>query len=84
MKEILEEIPFLGSQLVPESRCHMVSLALSLAFFISGQGYATYRKTLGKGLGFGVVSEKPYLQIVGLALQHIKEILNDMCKDAKM
>ena len=83
MKETLEEIPFLSSKLVAESRYHIVSLALSLAFFISGQGYATYRKTLGKGLGLGVVSEKPYLQIVGLALPHIKEILDEMCKDAK-
>ena len=47
----VEEIPFLSSQLAAESRRHIVSLALSLAFFISGQGYASYRKTLGKGLG---------------------------------
>lgn len=38
---------------------------------------------MGKGLGLGVVSEKPYLQIVGLALPHVKEILNEMCEDAK-
>ena len=46
------------SVLAAESRCHLVSLALSLSFFISGQGYASYRKTLGKGLGLGVVSEE--------------------------
>ena len=79
----LEEIPFQSSQLAAESRRQIVSLALCLAFFISGQGYTSYRKTLGKGLGVGVVSEKPYLQIVGLALPHIKEILDEMCEDAK-
>jgi len=79
----VEEIPFLSSQLAAESRRHIMSLAPSLAFFISGQGYASYRKTLGKGLGLGVVSKKPDLQIVGLALPHIKQIFDDMCEDTK-
>ena len=35
-----------------------------------------YRKTLGKGLGLGVVTANPYLQIEGFALPHIKEILD--------
>ena len=43
-----------------------MSLAISLAFFISGHGYATYRKTLGRGLRLGIVSEKPYLEVVDL------------------
>ena len=56
-----EEITYISSQLAAESRRHLVSLALSLSFFISGQGYASCRKTLGKGLGLGVVSEKPFI-----------------------
>lgn len=60
-----------------------MSLALSLAFFISGQGYALYHKTLGKGLGLGVVSEKPCLEVVDLALPYIKKILDKLCEDAK-
>jgi len=61
-----EEINYISSQLAAQSRRHLVSLALSLSFFISGQGYASYRKTLGKGLGLGVVSQKPFLKVVDL------------------
>lgn len=60
-----------------------MSLTLSLAFFVSGHGYASYRKTLGKGLGLGIVSEKPFLEIIDLAFPHIKEVLDEMCDDAK-
>ena len=80
----IAEIPFQSSQLAADSRRQMVSLALSLAFIISGHGYASYRKTLGKSLGLGVLSEKPFLQVVSLALPHIKEILDEMCKEAKV
>jgi len=79
-----EEINYISSQLAAESRHHLVSLALSLSFFISGHGYASYRKTLGKGSGLGVVSEKPFLEVVDLALTYIKEILEELCKDAKL
>lgn len=79
-----EEISYISSQLAAESRRHLVSLALSLSFFISGRGYASYRKTLGKGLGLGVVSEKPFLEVVDLALPYIKEILEKLCEDAKL
>ena len=60
-----------------------MSLALSLAFFVSGHGYASYRKNLGKGLELGIVSEKPFLEIIDLAFPHIKEVLDVMCDDAK-
>ena len=78
-----EEVDYRSSQLALNNRRQMVSLALSLAFFISGHGYAAYRKTLGKGLGLGVLSEKPYLEIIGVALPHIKNILDEMCEEAK-
>lgn len=74
-----EEISYISSQLAAQSRRHLVSLALSLAFFVSGQG-----KTLGKGLGLGVVSEKPFLEVTDLALPHIKAILDGVCEDAKL
>ena len=61
-----ETIDYQSSQLALDSRRHMVSLALSLAFFISGHGYASYRKTLGKGLGLGVLSDKPFLEAIDL------------------
>ena len=66
-----------------DSRRQIASSALSLAYFISGHGYAGYRKTLGRGLRIGVTSEKPFLEGMGLALPHIKEMLDEMCDDAK-
>ena len=60
-----------------------MSLALSLAFFISGHGYASYRKTLGRGLGLGILSDKLFLDVIDLAFPHIKDILDDMCEEEK-
>ena len=78
-----ESIHYQSSQLALESRRHLVSLALSLAFFISGHGYASYRKTLGRGLGLGILSDKPFLEVIDLAFPHIKEILDEMCEEEK-
>ena len=77
------DFDYRSSQLALESRRHLVSLALSLAFFISRHGYAAYRKTLGKGLGLGVTSEKLFLEVIDLALPYIKDILDETCDDAK-
>ena len=76
------DIDYRSSQLALESRRHLVSLVLSLAFFISGHGYAAYQKTLAKGLGLGVTSDKPFLEVIELALPYIKDILDEMCDDA--
>ena len=77
------EVDYKSSYLAQESRRQFVSLAISLAFFISGHGYAGYRKTLGRGLGLGIVSEKPFLEVVDLALPYIKSMLDEMCEDGK-
>ena len=77
------EIDYRSSYLALDSKRQLVSLALSLAFFISGHGYAGYRKTLGRGLGLGIPSEKRYLDVVELALPYVKTILDEMCDDAK-
>ena len=74
----LEEVAYKSSQLALDSRRQLVSLALSLAFFVSG-----YRKTLGKGLGLSVVSDKPYLYVIHVAFPYIKEILDEICDDVK-
>ena len=79
----IEGVSYKTSELTQESRRQLVSLALSLAFFISGHGYAGYRKTMGKGLGLGITSEKPFLEVIDIALPYIKAILDEMCDDAK-
>lgn len=35
-------------------------------------------------MGLGIVSEKPFLEVVDLALPHIKEMLDDICEAAKL
>ena len=64
------QIDYKSSQLAQNSRSQIVSLTLSLAFFISGHGYASYRKTLGRGLELGVTSENSFLEVIDLALPH--------------
>jgi len=54
------EIDYKCSQIALESGRHLQLLTLSLAFFISGKGYAGYRKTLEEGLGLSVTSEKTF------------------------
>lgn len=76
-------IDYKSSQLATESRRHLVSLSLCLAFLVSGHGYASYRKTLGRGLGLATLTEKPFLEVIDLAFPHIQAILDQMCEDAK-
>ena len=78
-----ETINYQSSHLALESWRQLVSLALSLAFFISGHGYGSYRKTMGRGLGLGVISDKPFLDVIDLASPHIRDILDEMCEKEK-
>ena len=76
-------IDYRSCYVAQDCRGQIVSLALSLAFFISSHGYVGYRKTLGRGLSLGITSEKPYLEVIDLALPHIKDMVDEMCDDAK-
>lgn len=68
-----KEVDYKSSQLAQNSCRQIVSLALSLAFSKSGHGHVSYRKPLGRGLGLGVTLEKPFLEVIDLALPHIKD-----------
>ena len=50
---------------------------------INGCNKLVCRKTLGRGLGLSITTEKPFLEVTDLAQLHIKEILDEMCDDAK-
>ena len=50
LRLIIREVTF-----AQESKRQSVSLAISLAFFISRHDYAGYRKTLGRGLGLEII-----------------------------
>ena len=57
------EIDYKSSQLAQNSRRQIVSLTLSLAFFISGHRYASYRKTLGRSLGLVLPQKNPFWKL---------------------
>ena len=84
MQWLLERRNLLQEQPIgPGLRAAISVLGLILSIFVSGHGFAGYRKTLGKGLGLDIVSEKPFLEIIDLAFPYIKEVLDEMCHDAK-
>ena len=61
----------------------MVGLALGVAFFISGHGFAKFERTLKQFLGISCVSKNRYYDIVKLVYPHITAILDQMCEEEK-
>ena len=80
---ILRTVNFQGSALVEGSKRTVVGLALGVAFFISGHGFAKFEKTLKQFLGISCVSKKKYYDIVKLVYPHISAILDEMCEEKK-
>ena len=60
-----------------------MGLALGVAFFISGHGFAKFERTLKQFLGISCVSKNRYYDIVKLVYPHITAILNEMCEEEK-
>ena len=56
----LRTLNFQGSALVEGSRRTVVGLALAVAFFISGHGFAKFNKTLRQFLGISCLSKNRY------------------------
>ena len=69
--------------MVEGSRRTVVGLALGLAFFISGHGFAKFEKTLKQFLGISFVTKNRYFAIIELAYLHITAILNEQCAEEK-
>lgn len=74
---------FNGSAFVEGSRRTVVGLALAVAFFITGHGYAKFSKTLRQCLGISCISKNPYYETIKLGYPHITAILNEMCEEEK-
>ena len=60
-----------------------MGLALGVAFFISGHGFAKFERTLKQFLGISCVSKNRYYDIVKLVYPHITAILDEMCEEEK-
>lgn len=79
----LRTIKFCASALVESSKHRVVGLALAVAFFITGHGYAKFSKTLRQCLGISCVSKNPYYETIKLAYPKVTEIINGMCDEEK-
>ena len=79
----LRNVNFRGSAFVESSRQTVVGLALAVAFFITGHGYAKFSKTLRQCLGISCFSKNPYYETIKLIYPNITEILNGMCNEEK-
>ncbi|XP_028513659.1 uncharacterized protein LOC110234965 isoform X2 [Exaiptasia diaphana] len=79
----LREVNFQGSAYVEGSKRTVVGLALGVAFFISGHGFAKFERTLRHFLGISCVSKNPYYDIIKKVYPVITEILDEQCNEAK-
>ena len=79
----LRTVNFCGSALVEGSKRTVVGLALAVAFFITGHGYAKFSKTLRQCLGISCISKNPFYETIKLVYPAITEILNGMCDEEK-
>lgn len=61
----------------------VVSVALRLATFISGIGFAGYHKLLKRHLGMHVVNQRHFYRVIEMAYPHVKEILDEICELGK-
>ena len=61
----------------------VVSVALRLATFISGIGFAGYHTLLKRYLGMHAVCDKQFIAVIHLAYPHVKDILDEVCEEAK-
>ena len=79
----LRTVNFHGSALVESSKRTVVRLALAVAFFITGHGYAKFSKTLRQCLGISCISKNPYYETIKLVYPKVTDILNGMCNAEK-
>ena len=76
-------VQFQGSAMVEGYRRTVVGLALSVAFLITGHGFAKFDRTLRQCLGISCLSKNRYYDMIKLVYPHITDILNEMCEEEK-
>ena len=79
----MRAVSFQGSSLVEGSKRTVVGLALGVAFFLTGHGFANFERTLKQCLGISCVTKNRYYDIIKLAYPHLKAILDGMCDEEK-
>ena len=79
----MRSVSFQGSSFVEGSKRTVVGLALGVAFFLTGHGFANFERTLKQCLGISCISKNRYYDIIKLAYPHLKAILDGMCDEEK-
>ncbi|CAB4009242.1 Hypothetical predicted protein [Paramuricea clavata] len=74
----MRTVNFNGLALVEGSKRTVVGLALAVAFFITGHGYAKFSRTLRQCLGISCISKNHYYEIIKLLYPHVRDILNEI------
>lgn len=79
----LRSVSFQGSSLVEGSKRTVVGLALGVAFFLTGHGFANFERTLKQCLGISCISKNRFYDMIKLAYPHLKALLDEMCDKEK-
>ena len=76
-------VTFRSSLFVEQSRRTTVSLALCVAFIISGQMYGDYFKLLNKSLGVKTITKNNFFSVVKDMYPVVKTLLDDATNEAR-
>ena len=74
---------FNTSTYVQDSRRHVASLSIALAFLLTGHVHSGYHKTLGRGIGIPALHRNTFYMVEKEAYPHIQRMLQSMCECAK-
>ena len=77
-----EHLQFDSSTYVLDSRRH-VSLAVALAFLLTGHTHSGYHNTLARGLGIPAIHHTTFYDVVKDSYMYIKRMLDNICSLAK-
>ena len=68
-------LAFQGSSLVEGSKRTVVGLALGVAFFLTGHGFANFERTLKQYLGILCITKNRFYDVIKLVHPHLKDTL---------
>lgn len=78
-----KDLHFNSFTYVLESRRSVVSLALAVAFVLSGNTHAGYHNAIARGLGIPVLKRPNFYEVIKLLYAPIRDLLDSCCKMCK-
>ena len=74
----VEQLQFDSSTYVLDSRRHVVSLAVALAFLLTGHIHSGYHNTLARGLGIPAIHRTTFYDVVKDSYMY-RRMLDNIC-----